>query len=348
MKSSDNTVDIDLVTQDNIIDLKIPANSDLPIGKQNQELTSDRTLDLKTFNLTFDIAQSIFRIESDQTQTERTYSTQDLTDFCRNTYDTNYSDELEEKLNFLRGHQVLFSSTEDPARLRFIDSITDKTNLGKGSVGWHWMNNGQTKYGSDLDFPNSDHIFAIEQTGRDILLPNINGSQEANLNKTDQGSFLFNADALSSRSLGGRELTYVDDDNRIRRVQNYGKRGYEVLNVPSDPTTNRWDIDCEISYNYLIIPTAAGDCNLNFIDLVDGDFGNIIIDLQALPENAKFNLYVPSSSPESFVVNGGNGILDPNDFVAGQIHTLTWTYNEYNVGARISRLYFTYGLNYTS
>ena len=335
--------------------------TDLPLGKADQTLDANRIVsgDLQ-YNLTVkDWTQ--YNLYTDTSANDK-YSSNIVNNQERNTVTDSSNnmnvetihradqhltncfvgtDKILQDITFETGHKIEFPPPIDE-NAKLVDSIV--TTGSKGDEGWFTNSQRQRWLGDDTE-PDRDMYWAIEFGGKTIGLPEVGFQQETGLNLQRLGMLWFNSDVITDQHIGARELSYVNEQNKIRRVQNYGQKGYIFKNSADSGTL--WYVNCDDTYNYCFQPVASGgstvlDLTLGFQNVQCGDFGNIIFDLSAISGGAKLNLILPNNS---VVVNDGQGAITNAVFVEGEQHSLTWTY--VTDGADFNKYYITYGQNYT-
>jgi hypothetical protein len=173
----------------------------------------------------------------------------------------------------------------------------------------------QRWYGTKTDTWNTDVKQAwkpIGDAGVSIVLPNNSTTAEGTLNTGatgDVGKTWYNSTI--------NEISYLEGDSNIQRVQHYGQKAYEFL--PDTASTFTWDL--EVSFSSIVAPATGGTFSLVIDNEEDGDNMNMIVDLTST--TGSFTLNLPAGS---IVLNDGTSSIT---LPVGDIYILRCTYSTY-------------------
>ncbi len=173
----------------------------------------------------------------------------------------------------------------------------------------------QRWYGAKTDTWNTDVKQAwkrIGDAGVSIVLPNNSTTAEGTLNTGatgDVGKTWYNSTI--------NEMSYLEGDSNIQRVQHYGQKAYEFLTDTASTFT--WDL--EVSFSSIVAPATGGTFSLVIDNEEDGDNMNMIVDLTST--TGSFTLNLPAGS---IVLNDGTSSIT---LPVGDIYILRCTYSTY-------------------
>lgn len=173
----------------------------------------------------------------------------------------------------------------------------------------------QRWYGTKTDTWNTDVKQAwkpIGDAGVSIVLPNNSTTAEGTLNTGatgDVGKTWYNSTI--------NEISYLEGDSNIQRVQHYGQKAYEFLTDVASTFT--WDL--EVSFSSIVAPATGGTFSLVIDNEEDGDNMNMIVDLTST--TGTFTLNLPAGS---IVLNDGTSSIT---LPVGDIYILRCTYSTY-------------------
>ncbi len=173
----------------------------------------------------------------------------------------------------------------------------------------------QRWYGTKTDTWNTDVKQAwkpIGDAGVSIVLPNNSTTAEGTLNTGatgDVGKTWYNSTI--------NEMSYLEGDSNIQRVQHYGQKAYEFL--PDTASTFTWDL--EVSFSSIVAPATGGTFSLVIDNEEDGDSMKMIVDLTST--TGSFTLNLPAGS---IVLNDGTSSIT---LPVGDIYILRCTYSTY-------------------
>lgn len=195
---------------------------------------------------------------------------------------------------------------------RLVDYLVDGA---ASTVGVFTNSDLQRWYGTKTDTWNTDVKQAwkrIGDAGVSIVLPNNSTTAEGTLNTGptgDVGKTWYNT------TIG--EMSYLESDSNIQRVQHYGQKAYEFL--PDAASTFTWDL--EVSFSSIVAPATGGTFSLVIDNEEDGDNMKMIVDLTST--TGSFTLNLPAGS---IVLNDGTSSIT---LPVGDIYIIRCTYSTY-------------------
>jgi hypothetical protein len=196
--------------------------------------------------------------------------------------------------------------------VRLVDYLV---NSSAATVGVFTNSDFQRWYGTKTDTWNTDVKQAwkrIGDAGVSIVLPNNSTAAEGTLNTGatgDVGKTWYNSTI--------NEMSYLEGERNIQRVQHYGQKAYEFL--PDTASTFTWDL--EVSFSSIVAPATGGTFSLVIDNEEDGDNMNMIVDLTST--TGSFTLNLPAGS---IVLNDGTSSIT---LPVGDIYILRCTYSTY-------------------
>ncbi len=320
------------------------AVQDLPLGKADQTLIANRIIDgVDTYSLEVKDATNIKLKTQTQSgeygESNFVYNQHDLTQYkstdtanrkttCEKIsdiqQDTVGTQEVRTEISAEDGHAVIGKQNSIEEGNKILDRIVRDTNEDFGFV---VINTLQGIYGDKDTSIDDDVIQKYASDGSNgtpwtIQLPTPNGKPTEQAVGTEQAKLWYS-------DFAGNTLSFTNG-TRIKRVHNYGQKGY--IQLTEDPITSGLFVaDCEASYNFLIVPVSGAN-TISFSGMQDGDFCCFLIDDSG---NSGFTgITLPANSK---VANAGGGAIA---FPSGKVSTATVT-------QRGSDYYWTYAEDYT-
>lgn len=196
--------------------------------------------------------------------------------------------------------------------LRLVDYLVGEASP---TVGVFTNSDLQRWHGAKTDTWNTDVKQAWKEIGSgavSIVLPNNDKIAEATLNTGatgDVGKTWYNSTSS--------EISYLEGDSNIQRVQHYGQKAYDALADVSSTFT--WDL--EKSFSSIVTPVIGGTFSLVINNEEDGDNMNMIVDLTAT--TGSFTLNLPAGS---IVLNDGTSSIT---LPVGDIYIIRCTVHNY-------------------